>query len=129
MPTAAESDTTASPVRVRDLTTTDVVTVDAGRSLRDGAGAMVGDGVGSVIVVDGGNPVGIATETDALRAGAATDRSASAGPEGDVTTADARAPRRVGPGGDGHGRRCASWRVGRTASRRRAGLRPADRGV
>lgn len=64
--------------------TRDVVTLDAGRSLRDCAKAMVGNGVGSVVVVVDGDPVGIVTETDALRAGATTNR-----PLGEISVRDA----------------------------------------
>ena len=63
-----------SAVRVRDLMTTDAVTIDAGRSLRTCAARMVEAGVGSVVVVDDGDPAGIVTETDALRAAAESNR-------------------------------------------------------
>lgn len=61
-------------VLVRDLMSTDVVTVDAGRSLRAAVVAMLRAGVGSVIVHREGVPAGILTETDALIAAATTER-------------------------------------------------------
>lgn len=55
---------------VKDVMSTDVVTVDRDASLRDAVGQLLEHEVGSVVVVsDEGNPVGIVTETDALRAG------------------------------------------------------------
>jgi CBS domain-containing protein len=54
---------------VKDLMTTDVVTVRADVTLRDAIRRMLAEGVGSVVVVDNdGNPGGIVTETDALYA-------------------------------------------------------------
>ena len=48
---------------------TDVVTVHRERSLRDAAGRLLAEDVGSVVVVnDEGNPVGILTESDCIRA-------------------------------------------------------------
>jgi len=55
---------------VKDVMSTDVVTVDRDASVRDVVGRLLEHEVGSVVVVsDEGNPVGIVTETDALRAG------------------------------------------------------------
>lgn len=54
---------------VQDLMTTDVVTVEKGATLREAVGELLGQQVGSVIVVDDdGNPGGIVTETDVLHA-------------------------------------------------------------
>lgn len=58
---------------VRDLMTTDVVTVDADASLAEAARSMLSAGVGSVIVTRDGTPTGIVTESDALAAGAVAD--------------------------------------------------------
>jgi CBS domain-containing protein len=60
-------------MQVRDLMTEDVVTVGVERSLRTGARRMLRRGVGSIVAVHDGVPVGIVTETDALRAGATRD--------------------------------------------------------
>ncbi|WP_235728461.1 CBS domain-containing protein [Halosimplex carlsbadense] len=48
--------------------TADVVTVDIDASLDDAVGKLLGEGVGSVVVIDGETPMGIVTETDALEA-------------------------------------------------------------
>lgn len=62
---------------VQELMTTDVVTCDADATLRQAVGLLLEHGVGSVILTsDEGNPTGIITETDALRAGYETDRHA-----------------------------------------------------
>lgn len=53
---------------VRDVMTTDVVTVDVDATLRAAIGRLLAEGVGSVVVTDDGTPVGLVTETDALRA-------------------------------------------------------------
>ncbi len=59
---------------VESLMTTDVVTVRGDGTLRDAAERLLDEEVGSVIVVDGdGNPSGIVTETDLLRATYKTD--------------------------------------------------------
>lgn len=54
--------------------TTDVVTVEADASLQQGVGRMLREGVGSVVVTRDGDPVGIVTETDALKAGYLSER-------------------------------------------------------
>ncbi|MEF8881542.1 MAG: CBS domain-containing protein [Halapricum sp.] len=60
---------------VHELMTTDVVTCDADATLREAVDRLLEHGVGSVILTsDEGNPTGIITETDALRAGYETDR-------------------------------------------------------
>lgn len=59
---------------VEDLMTTDIVTCDYDTSLRTAGVQMLENGVGSVVVVREGNPVGIVTETDSLQAGIATDQ-------------------------------------------------------
>lgn len=60
---------------VRELMSTDVVTVDEAATLADAAERLLANGVGSVIVVDSdGAPVGILTETDLVRAGYETGR-------------------------------------------------------
>lgn len=59
---------------VEEIMTTELVTCDIDASLRTAAERMLEHGIGSVIVVRDGDPFGIATETDALQAGAVTDR-------------------------------------------------------
>ncbi|WP_244605499.1 CBS domain-containing protein [Halorussus marinus] len=54
---------------VRDAMTTDVVTVPADAPLRRAVGVMLREGVGSAVVTRDGDPAGIVTETDALKAG------------------------------------------------------------
>lgn len=56
-------------MRVRDLMTEDVVTVDVEASLHDAAGLMLKNRIGSIIVTEEGVPEGILTERDALDAG------------------------------------------------------------
>lgn len=63
---------------VEELMTTDVVTCDESATLREAAGKLLEHGVGSVILVsEEGNPTGIVTETDALRAAYRADRPLS----------------------------------------------------
>ena len=54
--------------------TDEVVTVDADASLRAAVGLMLRERVGSVVVTRGGEPAGILTETDALKAGYLAER-------------------------------------------------------
>ncbi|MFB6152447.1 MAG: CBS domain-containing protein [Haloarculaceae archaeon] len=53
---------------VRELMTTDVVTVGIDATLREAVGRLLDEGVGSVVVVEDDTPAGFVTETDALRA-------------------------------------------------------------
>lgn len=58
---------------VADLMSEDVVTVHVDGTVREAVGQLLEHDVGSVVVVnDEGDPVGIVTESDALRAGYAT---------------------------------------------------------
>ena len=59
---------------VRDVMTTDLVTVPLEASLDVAVRRMLEARVGSVIVVADGTPTGILTETDSLTAGLVTDR-------------------------------------------------------
>lgn len=61
-------------MEVRDIMSTDVVTVGADETLADTADRLLAAGVGSVIVVEDGGPVGILTESDVLRAARDTGR-------------------------------------------------------
>jgi CBS domain-containing protein len=65
---------------VEEVMSTDLVTCDAGASVRDAAELMLRNRVGSVVVTNGGTPAGIATEADLLRAGYVTDDPFSAVP-------------------------------------------------
>lgn len=53
---------------VRELMTTDVVTVDVAATLREAVGRLLTEDVGSVVAVNDGTPAGVVTETDALTA-------------------------------------------------------------
>lgn len=59
---------------VEELMTTDPVTCGPDATLRTAGERMLDRGVGSVVVVRDAVPVGILTETDAVRAGVGTDR-------------------------------------------------------
>jgi CBS domain-containing protein len=61
-------------MHVDELMTTSVVTAAADSSLERAVERMLAERVGSVIVTHDGDPAGIVTETDAMHAGAATDR-------------------------------------------------------
>ncbi len=64
---------------VNDYMKTQVLTVDRNTSLKDIAIIMTKNNIGSVIVVDGGKPVGIITERDVVKAiGNGKDLSAKA---------------------------------------------------
>lgn len=54
-------------VRVAEIMSIDVMTVESGASVGDAAGTMRKHRVGSLPVMDGGRMVGIATEVDILR--------------------------------------------------------------
>lgn len=58
---------------VEAVMTTDLVTCDAGASVRDASERMLRNRVGSVVVTNEGSPAGIATESDVLYAGYVTD--------------------------------------------------------
>jgi acetoin utilization protein AcuB len=60
-------DTLLMAARVRDLMTTDVITVGPQDSLADAAGLMMEKKIGSLPVTENGRVVGILTETDMLR--------------------------------------------------------------
>ena len=59
---------------VEELMTTDIVTCEYGESLQAAVVRLLKEQVGSVIVVRGGEPMGIVTETDSLLAGASSKR-------------------------------------------------------
>src|SRR4051794_12950025 len=62
----------SSPIRVRELMSSPVVTASPGQAVASAADAMVLAGIGSVVVVgEPGLPVGILTERDLVRAAAA----------------------------------------------------------
>ena len=53
---------------VRDVMSTEIVTVARDATLHEAVGELLEHGVGSVVVLDGGHPAGIVTEMDALEA-------------------------------------------------------------
>lgn len=55
-------------MQVRDLMTEGAVSIERDASLQRAIGAMIQNGIGSVLVVDNDRPVGILTDTDVLRA-------------------------------------------------------------
>lgn len=55
-------------MQVRDFMTEGVVSVERDVSLQRAIGAMIQNGIGSVLVVENDRPVGILTDTDVLRA-------------------------------------------------------------
>lgn len=61
-------------MNVRDLMSTDLVTVPATADMQTVAERMLYNQVGSAIVTDEGTPCGIVTETDALTVGYAADK-------------------------------------------------------
>jgi signal-transduction protein with cAMP-binding, CBS, and nucleotidyltransferase domain len=82
-------------MHVHELMTTTVVTAPADSPLERAVERMLAERVGSVVVTRDGDPAGIVTETDAMHAGAATDR-----PFAEI---DRRSPRRR-PSGTPSGR-------------------------
>ena len=60
---------------VRDHMTREVVTCDAGVTVRDAAERMLDTGIGSVLITKDGTPLAILTETDIVRAGVVTGRA------------------------------------------------------
>ena len=55
------------PLLVREVMTPSVISVEPSSSVRDAAQVMVERGVGSVVVMEAGRPVGILTERDILK--------------------------------------------------------------
>lgn len=84
----------AGHMRVRDIMSTEVVCCDVGASLQTAASRMLEARVGSVVVTDEGDPVGILTETDVLGAGVRAGRPFEELP---VRTAMSRPLETVGP--------------------------------
>lgn len=86
---------------VKDVMSTNVVSVDSEASVKEAAGKMAQYEIGSLVVIEQGKPVGIVTERDLLSRVLALGRSAEAtqvrmvmskplisgGPEMDVTEA------------------------------------------
>jgi CBS domain-containing protein len=65
-------------MRVRELMSTDLVTVPTETDMQTVAERMLYNRVGSVLVTNDGTPCGIVTETDALTVGYAADKPFSA---------------------------------------------------
>jgi len=61
-------------MRVKELMSTELVTVPSTASMKQAAGEMLHNRVGSVVVLNEETPAGIVTEMDALRVGYGTDR-------------------------------------------------------
>lgn len=61
-------------MQVRELMSTSVVTVDVEGTVADAVDRLLDAGVGSVIVVEDGDPVGILTESDVLQSARDTGR-------------------------------------------------------
>ncbi len=66
----------------------EVVTVSPDRSVHEAMQVLVGNNVGSVIVVEGERPVGILTERDVLRLGAANPGALESTSVADAMTRD-----------------------------------------
>jgi CBS domain-containing protein len=66
-----------SGMQVRDIMSTDVVTVGVDATVGDAVDRLLDSGVGSVIVVEDGTPAGIVTESDALRVARETGKPLS----------------------------------------------------
>jgi CBS-domain-containing membrane protein len=64
-------------MRVADVMTKDVVTADITDSVREASGQMLDHGTGSVVVLKDGDPAGILTKIDVMRAGHEHDRPLS----------------------------------------------------
>ena len=64
-------------MQVRDIMSTDVVTVGADATVAAAVDRLLDHSVGSVIVVDDGTPTGIVTESDALRVARETGKALS----------------------------------------------------
>jgi CBS domain-containing protein len=62
---------------VRDVMSTNVVTVDANATVRDALGRMLEAGIGSVVATKEDNPAGILRNVDVLRIGHEHDRPLS----------------------------------------------------
>lgn len=73
-----------------ELMSTDLISVPLGVTLDEAVNEMLGNRVGSVLVVDGDEPVGIITETDVLAAGSGTER-----PFADIPVSRAMSPNLV----------------------------------
>ncbi|WP_311172576.1 CBS domain-containing protein [Halobellus ordinarius] len=67
-------------MRVSDICSSSVVTVDVGDSLATAVERMLDEDVGSAVVADGGEPAGIVTKSDVLRAAYRTDEPLSSIP-------------------------------------------------
>lgn len=73
-------------MQVSELMTPSVIAISDAETIRAASKRMIRYGVGSIIVVAEGNPVGIVTQTDVMEAGAATDEPFSKLPVQKVMT-------------------------------------------
>jgi CBS domain-containing protein len=73
------------PMLVEELMSTGVVTVPADATVADAVSKILDHDVGSVVVLNDGNPVGMVTESDALQGALETGRSLDSIPITELT--------------------------------------------
>jgi CBS domain-containing protein len=73
---------------VRDIMTTDLITAASGANLQEAVTSMLDERVGSVVIAENGEPVGIVTETDVLAVGTAFENPFSEIPVSRAMSAD-----------------------------------------
>ena len=54
-------------VRVKAFMNRDIVSIDSSRTIKEAVKRMVKAGIGSIVITNGGKPVGIITERDVLK--------------------------------------------------------------
>jgi len=64
-------------MQVQQLMTEEVIAIRYDATLKQAASRMLDYGVGSIVVVQEGSPVGLVTQSDVLEAGVVTDKSFS----------------------------------------------------
>ncbi|MHA1582044.1 MAG: CBS domain-containing protein [Candidatus Baldrarchaeia archaeon] len=55
------------PLKVSDIMTRDVITIEIGKTVREAVEIMNEKGIGCIVVTKGGVPIGIVTERDVLK--------------------------------------------------------------
>lgn len=73
---------------IREIMSTDLVTISSGGTLQEAVTKMLDDRVGSVVVQDNDEPTGIITETDVLAVGTTFDNPFSEIPVARAMTGD-----------------------------------------
>lgn len=86
-------------LRVRDIMTADVITVDGETTLREAADLLLGRHIGGAPVLEGGRVIGVVSASDLLAALAATAATGGAGDEPDEEAAEELAWDEVGDPG------------------------------